>query len=207
MKQVSTSILSKEDKFFNIEKINNSNTDYIHLEIMDGNFVDNTFIEKEELPKVINSCNKKIDIHLMVNNPKEYIDICKDYDISFITIHYENKNSLELINYVKEKGFKVGLSIKPETNVEDIFDILENIDLVLIMSVNPGYSGQTFINETEHKINKLRNEIQKRNLNVLISVDGGICDQVFDKIKNTDIIVSASYVLNNLENIDKLKAV
>jgi len=207
MKQVSTSILSKEDKFFNIEKINNSNTDYIHLDIMDGNFVDNTFIEKEELPKVINSCNKKIDIHLMVNNPKEYIDICKDYDISFITIHYENKNSLELINYVKEKGFKVGLSIKPETNVEDIFDILENIDLVLIMSVNPGYSGQTFINETEHKINKLRNEIQKRNLNVLISVDGGICDQVFDKIKNTDIIVSASYVLNNLENIDKLKAV
>jgi len=207
MKQVSTSILSKEDKFFNIEKINNSNTDYIHLDIMDGNFVDNTFIEKEELPKVINSCNKKIDIHLMVNNPKEYIDICKDYDISFITIHYENKNSLELINYVKEKGFKVGLSIKPETNVEDIFDILENIDLVLIMSVNPGYSGQTFINETEHKINKLRNEIKKRNLNVLISVDGGICDQVFDKIKNTDIIVSASYVLNNLENIDKLKAV
>ena len=207
MKQVSTSILSKEDKFFNIEKINNSNTDYIHLDIMDGNFVDNTFIEKEELPKVINSCNKKIDIHLMVNNPKEYIDICKDYDISFITIHYENKNSLELINYVKEKGFKVGLSIKPETNVEDIFDILENIDLVLIMSVNPGYSGQTFINETEHKINKLRNEIQKRNLNVLISVDGGICDQVFDKIKNTDIIVSASYVLNNLDNINKLKAV
>lgn len=207
MKQVSTSILNKEDKFINIEKLNNSNTDYIHLDIMDGKFVNNTFITKEELPKVIESCNKKIDIHLMVENPKEYIDICKGYDISYITIHYENKDSLELVNYIKESGFKVGISIKPETGVEEIFDILEKIDLVLVMSVNPGYSGQTFIDSSEDKINKLRNEIERRKLDVVISVDGGVCDSVLDKIKNTDIIVSASFVLNNLDNINKLKAV
>jgi len=207
MKQVSTSILNKEDKFINIEKLNNSNTDFIHLDIMDGKFVNNTFISKEELPKVIESCNKKIDIHLMVENPKEYIDICKGYDISYITIHYENKNSLELVNYIKESGFKVGMSIKPETGLEEIFDILEKIDLVLVMSVNPGYSGQTFIDSSEDKINKLRNEIERRKLDVVISVDGGVCDSVLDKIKNTDIIVSASFVLNNLDNINKLKAV
>lgn len=207
MKQVSTSILSKEDKFINIEKLNNSNTDYIHLDIMDGNFVDNTFITKEELPKVIEACNKKTDIHLMVENPKEYIDICKVYNIDYITIHYELDNFLELVNYIKDNNFKVGVAIKPETDVEEIFDILEKIDLVLVMSVNPGYSGQTFIDSSEDKINKLRSEIEKRNLDVLISVDGGVCDKVFDKIKNTDMVVSASYALNNLENIDKLKAV
>jgi len=207
MKQVSTSILSKEDKFINIEKLNNSNTDYIHLDIMDGKFVDNTFITKEELPKVIESCNKKIDIHLMVENPKEYIDICKGYDISYITIHYELDNFLELVNYIKDSGFKVGVAIKPDTDIEKIYDYLDILDLVLVMSVNPGYSGQTFIDSSEDKINKLREKIEKRNLDVKISVDGGVCDSVLDKIKNTDIIVSASYVLNNLDNINKLKAV
>ena len=207
MKQVSTSILNKEDKFINIEKLNNSNTDYIHLDVMDGEFVDNKFITKEELPKVIESCNKKIDIHLMVENPKEYIDICKGYDISYITIHYELDNFLELVNYIKNNGFKVGVAVKPDTDIEKIYDYLDIIDLVLVMSVNPGYSGQTFIDSSEDKINKLRNEIDKRNLNTLISVDGGVCDSVFDKIKNTDIIVSASFVLNNLDNIDKLKTV
>ena len=207
MKQVSTSILSKEDKFINIEKLNNSNTDYIHLDIMDGKFVNNTFITKEELPKVIESCNKKIDIHLMVENPKEYIDICKGYDISYITIHYELDNFLELVNYIKDNGFKVGVAIKPDTDIKKIYDYLDILDLVLVMSVNPGYSGQTFIDSSEDKINKLINEIEKRNYDVKISVDGGVCDSVLDKIKNTDIIVSASYVLNNLDNINKLKAV
>jgi len=207
MKQISTSILSKEYKFINIEKLNNSNTDYIHLDIMDGKFVDNTFITKEELPKVIESCNKKIDIHLMVENPKEYIDICKGYDISYITIHYELDNFLELVNYIKDSGFKVGVAIKPDTDIEKIYDYLDILDLVLVMSVNPGYSGQTFIDSSEDKINKLREKIEKRNLDVKISVDGGVCDSVLDKIKNTDIIVSASYVLNNLDNINKLKAV
>ena len=207
MKQISTSILSKEYKFINIEKLNNSNTDYIHLDIMDGKFVDNTFITKEELPKVIESCNKKIDIHLMVENPKEYIDICKGYDISYITIHYELDNFLELVNYIKDSGFKVGVAIKPDTDIEKIYDYLDILDLVLVMSVNPGYSGQTFIDSSEDKINKLREKIEKRNLDVKISVDGGVCDSVLDKIKNTDIIVSASFVLNNLDNINKLKAV
>ena len=207
MKQVSTSILSKKDKYINIEKLNNSNTDFIHLDIMDGMFVDNTFITKEELPKVIESCNKKIDIHLMVDNPKEYIDICKGYDISYITIHYELDDFLELVNYIKDNGFKVGVAIKPDTDIEKIYDYLDILDLVLVMSVNPGYSGQTFIDSSEDKINKLKSEIEKRNLNTLISVDGGVCDEVFDKIKNTNVVVSASYILNNLENIEKIKAV
>lgn len=207
MKEVSASILSKEDKFDNIKKLNNSSTDYIHLDIMDGKFVPNTFITKEELPKVIESCNKKLDIHLMVENPIEYINICKNYDISYITIHYELDNFLDLVNYIKKLGFKVGAAIKPETNIEKIYNYLDLLDYVLIMSVNPGYSGQKFIDTSEEKINKLKQYILNNNLNVKIGVDGGVCEDVFDKIKNTDIVVSASYILNNLDNIEKIKAV
>lgn len=206
--KISASFLSiKDDIKENISKLTDTDIDLLHLDIMDGKFVDNTFITKEELPKVIESCDKKIDIHLMVENPKEYIDICKGYDISYITIHYELDNFLELVNYIKDNGFKVGVAIKPDTDIEKIYDYLDILDLVLVMSVNPGYSGQTFIDGSEDKINKLRNEIEKRNLDVKISVDGGVCDSALNKIKNTDIIVSASFVLNNLDNIDKLKAV
>ncbi len=207
MKEVSTSILSKEDKFDNIKKLNNSSTDYIHLDIMDGKFVPNIFITKEELPKVIESCNKKIDIHLMVENPIEYINLCKNYDISYITIHYELDNFLDLVNYIKNLGFKVGAAIKPETNIEEIYNYLDLLDYVLIMSVNPGYSGQKFIDSSEEKINKLKQHILSNNLNVKIGVDGGVCEDVFGKIKNTDIVVSASYILNNLDNIEKIKVV
>ena len=140
MKEVSTSILSKEDKFDNIKKLNNSSTDYIHLDIMDGKFVPNTFITKEELPKVIESCNKKIDIHLMVENPIEYINLCKNYDISYITIHYELDNFLDLVNYIKNLGFKVGAAIKPKTNIEEIYKLSFEAHYLLV-SIHPWADG------------------------------------------------------------------
>lgn len=207
MKEVSTSILSNDNIFKLIERLNNSNTDYIHLDVMDNKFVPNKFLTISELEKVLEKLTKKVDVHLMVNNPELYIKKCALYDVSYITIHYEIKDYLKYINMIKEYGFKAGISIKPATNVEEIYDLLDNISLILIMSVEPGKSGQSFIPSTKEKIDKLKNEIIRRGLNVKISVDGGINDTTFDYIQNADIVVSCTYVLTDLNNINKIKEI
>lgn len=203
--EVSVSILSKEDKFKNIEKINNSNADYIHLDIMDGKFVKDKFITLSELDKILEKSKKKLDIHLMVSNPTKYIEKLSLYAIEYITIHYEIKDFDKYIDLVKDLGFKVGLSIRPQTDVKEIFPLLNKLNLVLIMSVNPGKSGQKFLKSTKNKLKLLKEEIANKKLNTKISVDGGICEDAFEDIIDADIIVSASYALNDLNNIDKLK--
>lgn len=203
--EVSGSILSENNLYSNIEFYNNTDIDYIHLDIMDGRFVPNTFITKEELPKVISKCNKNIDVHLMVYNPKEYIEILKNYNISYITIHYEIENCIDYIKMIKENNIKVGISIKPTTKVNEIVALLPFVDLVLVMSVNPGFSGQKFIKKTKDKVNRLKKEITRKCLNTKISVDGGINKDVLKYVKNADILVSATYLLNNKDNINILK--
>lgn len=205
MKKVSVSILTKDDKYKNIERLNNSNCDFIHLDIMDGKFVENKFISLKELPKVLEKIKKPIDVHLMVNDPTKYIEVLSSYKIAYITIHYEIKDVLKYIDQIKALGFKVGLAINPSTKIEDIYSYLDKINLVLIMSVNPGYSGQNFKKYCGLKIPQLKEEIKNRKLNVKIEVDGGIKEEVLEYITNTDIIVSASYVLSDLNNIDKLR--
>ena len=139
--------------------------DYLHLDIMDGIFVNN----KNE---VINITNKKpLDVHLMVNDVYKYIDIYKNLNPLFITFHYEAVTGvLEVINYIKKFNIKVGLSIKPSTKVEEIIPYLPYLDLVLVMSVEPGQGGQSFIMDTVDKIRKLK-ELKG---NYLIEVDGGM---------------------------------
>ena len=144
MKEISVSFLTKEEPTIVIEEINNSNADYLHFDVMDGKFVKNRFLTIKQIKEYLNLTNKKKDIHLMVKNPKRYIKSLKKLDIDYITIHYETKNYLKNIKLLKDNNIKVGLSIKPETNVEEIFPLLKDLDLVLIMSVNPGASGQKF---------------------------------------------------------------
>jgi len=205
MKEISVSILANEDKFSLIEKVNKSKADYIHLDVMDNKFVPNKFLTVGELEKVIKKIHKKIDVHLMVENPANYIKKIALYDIGYITIHYEIKDFLDHIDTINNLGIRSGLSIKPSTDIEEIFPYLNKINLVLIMSVEPGASGQEFIKETGEKIKKLKEEINKRGLNVKISVDGGINDQVKEYVADADILVSASFALNNLDNLDILK--
>lgn len=205
MKEVSTSILSEKNMFKLITELNNSNTDYIHLDIMDNKFVPNKFLTVGDTLKALNQITKKVDVHLMVENPELYIKKMALYDISYITVHYEIKNYKKYIDMIKGYGFRAGISIKPQTPIESIYDLLEDISLVLIMSVEPGLSSQKFIEVTKDKIDKLKEEIKRRNLNVKISVDGGINNQVLDYVKNADILVSCSYVLEDYNNIDILK--
>lgn len=205
MKEVSGSFLSNNDKFYEINRLNNSNVDYIHFDVMDGKFVDNKNITISELPKLIDNVKKKIDIHFMVSNPDKYIEKICYYNIEYITIHYEIKNLEDYIDKIKNYGFKIGIAIKPETDIEEIYYLLDKINLVLIMSVEPGKSGQKFIDVSD-KINKLKQEIINRKLNVKISVDGGINEEVLTYVKEADILVSSSFILSDLDkNVDILK--
>ncbi|MBQ6547096.1 MAG: ribulose-phosphate 3-epimerase [Bacilli bacterium] len=203
---VSTSFLKEGNYSDFIKELNNSNTDMIHYDVMDGKFVDNTNLKTlSELTKYVDLSTKKVDVHLMVEDPRKYIEGLSLYNINNITIHKEIKNYLEMLDLIKSYGIRVGIAINPDTPVEDIYDILDKVDVVLVMSVYPGKSGQTFIEESSYKIKKLREEITNRNLNTKIEVDGGVCEEVLPLISDVDIVVSASYILNDLNNINVIK--
>lgn len=203
---VSTSFLRDGNYSDFIKMLNDSTTDMIHFDVMDGKFVDNTNLKTvSELLKYVSLSKKKNDIHLMVSNPEKYIEALSMYNVNNITIHKEIKNYEKMIDLIKSYGIKVGIALNPDTDIEDIFDLLPKLDLVLIMSVYPGRSGQKFIEESSNKIHNLKEEIKKRELNTMISVDGGVCEEVLPLIKECDIVVSSSYIMNDLNNIEIIK--
>lgn len=211
MAQISTSILSIKDNLIdNVKQLDKTSTDYIHLDIMDGNFVPNKSFSYEEMLEVKNHITKVIDVHLMVSNPKDYINQYKNLNPKYITIHYEIESCTEYIDMIKDLNIGAGISIKPNTKVEEIFPILNKVDLVLVMSVEPGCGGQSFINSTIDKIKKLREYIDNNNLNVKIEVDGGINDETSKLCveAGAEILVSGSFITNNdnyEEQIKKLR--
>lgn len=211
MVKVSTSILSIKDNLIeNIKKLNDSDTDFIHYDIMDGNFVTNKSFSYEDITNINKYVTKSLDVHLMVDDPEEYIKFYKNLNPEYITIHYEIDNYQKYIGIIKENNIKVGISIKPNTPVEDLYDILDKIDLVLIMSVEPGMGGQSFIEESLEKIQKLRKYIDDNNLNTVIEVDGGINDITSKQCVSSgvDILVCGSYITNSddyQEQINKLR--
>lgn len=208
--KVSVSILSNTLKPLDIVKeLDKTNADAIHIDIMDGKFVDNKTWTTSEIIKLTKYSNLPLDVHLMVNNPSKYIEDYAMLNTNNITFHYEAvKDVNKVINEIKDYGLKVGIAVNPDTDVKNIYDYLSNIDIVLIMSVYPGKSGQVFINETLNKIKELKDYIVNNNLKTLISVDGGINDETGKLCKEAgaDILVSASYIHNDIKNnIDKLK--
>lgn len=201
MIKISTSILSSKNRKKSIIKLNNTNTDYLHIDVMDGKFVPNYQFEVDEINNLISLSEKKIDIHLMVENPEEYLEkINHSNNIEFITIHIEiNKDIKNIINKIKNKGYKIGLSIKPNTDIALLKPYIDEIDLILVMSVEPGYGGQEFISNTINRIKEIRNLKE----NIIIEVDGGIKDNNINLLKeNTDIAVVGSYIINQ-DNYNK----
>lgn len=208
--KVNVSILSNTLKPLDIVKeLDKTNADAIHIDIMDGKFVDNKTWTTSEIIKLTKYSNLPLDVHLMVNKPSKYIEDYAMLNTNNITFHYEAvKDVNKVINEIKDYGLKVGIAVNPDTDVKNIYDYLSNIDIVLIMSVYPGKSGQVFINETLDKIKELKDYIVNNNLKTLISVDGGINDETGKLCKEAgaDILVSASYIHNDIKNnIDKLK--
>lgn len=203
--EVSVSFLGDYNYPKIIDKLNNSDCDYIHYDVMDGKFVDNKNLTVKELKDLVGISKKKVDVHLMVNDPTKYIDALALYNISYITVHKEIKNYKKYIEMIKNYGFKAGLAINPETSAYDILEDLPYINMVVVMGVNPGKSGQSFIPSTIEKIEDLKKLRKENNLSFKISVDGGINDTVLESI-SPDIIVSASFMLNNLDRINEIKS-
>lgn len=206
---LSVSILGiKENIKENIEKLDKLNIDYFHIDIMDGIFVPNKTWKYDEIKKNLEQTKTKKDIHLMVNNPKKYIKQYISLKPEIITFHYESTNNqLELIKYIQKYNIKAGISIKPNTKVEELKDILKYVDLVLVMSVEPGTGGQSYIENSTNKINKLKELKKTNNYNYLIEVDGGINDTTKQKAKDADILVVGSFITkgNYKEQIEKIQ--
>lgn len=204
--RISASILSIKDNLKeNVLKLTKTDIDYIHLDIMDGKFVTNKTWNIDEIKKIINH-DKPLDVHLMVDDIKSYVDDFKTLNPEYITFHYEASHDImEAIKYIKDLNIKVGISIKPNTDVNVLVPYLPFIDLVLVMSVKPGQGGQKFISSSKDKIEQLVS--LRGDYKYLIEVDGGINVDTVLNVKKADIIVVGSYITNGdySENIKNLK--
>ncbi len=210
--KVSVSILSNSIKPSDIVKeVSKSKADYIHLDIMDGKFVKNKTWTYSEIKKIVSNTNMKFDVHLMVDKPEKYIEDYALINTEYLIFHYEAVKDIDkIIDKIKSYGLLVGISIKPNTKVEDLYPYLDKIDQVLIMSVEPGESYQTFMHESLEKIRTLKEYIFKNNYKTIISVDGGINEEtsLLAGEAGADMLVSASYIhkdiINNIEFLKNL---
>lgn len=209
--KISTTILSiKDDNQFNnkLKELNETTTDYLHLDIMDGEFVPPVTWNIEDARKIVKIINKPLDIHLMVKDVIKYVDEFKTLNPNVITFHFEAVNNInDVITYIKNNNIKVGISINPDTAIDVLLPYLNKIDLVLVMSVNPGYGCQKFILNSIDKIKSLNDLREKYNYKYLIEVDGGINNDTIKFIKSVDIIAVGSYITksnNYQERINKL---
>lgn len=198
----------KEPKCEELTKLDSLDIDYIHLDVMDGIFVENKTYSYEEFYDITRFTTKPKDVHLMVSDVKKYIDEFSKLKPEFLTFHFEAVSEVSsVINYIKDLGIKVGMSIKPSTDVSEIVDYLDYLDLILIMSVEPGRGGQAFIEGSTKKIEQLYNLREKNNYNYLIEIDGGINDETIKKCEKVDISVVGSFITkhNYEEQIRKLR--
>lgn len=202
--ELSVSILNASDKKKTIDILNDADISYIHLDVMDGNFVSKKSLPLEEINELVAISKKKIDIHLMVSNPIEYIEnIKKSKNIEYITIHLEiEKDIKETLLKIKSYGYKAGLSIKPNTDINKLLPYLEYIDLILLMTVEPGLGGQPFMETSIEKINQLKKLVDNK---IKIEVDGGINNITINSVKKADIAVVGSYITTSENMIEKIK--
>ncbi|MDD7306412.1 MAG: ribulose-phosphate 3-epimerase [Peptoniphilaceae bacterium] len=178
-----------------LNQLKNTDVKYLHLDIMDGIFVPNISFGFGVIKDIRQANNFIFDTHLMIEEPIRYIDKLKEVGADLVTVHYEACKDLKAtINYIKEKKMKVGLSLKPKTDIEKLFTYLKDIDLVLVMSVEPGFGGQSFMDSSLDKVKKLRRYIDENKTNTLIEIDGGIKTSNLKKVVDygVDIVVSGS---------------
>ncbi len=205
--KVSVSILGLNDRKKAISLLNNTNCDYIHIDVMDGSFVPNKQFTTEEINNLEIISKKKFDVHLMVDNPRKYIENLDISNIEYIIVHSEiDKDINELLDLIKSYNIKCGLSIKPNTDISILTPYLNKLDLILVMSVEPGFSGQEFISNSLDKVSKLKQIIKNNNLDIVMAIDGGINGSNASLIKKSgiDMVVSGSYVTNSLDYQDKI---
>ena len=199
-----------------VEMINNSAADWFHIDIMDGVFVPNISFGMPVLAAINKHAKKTIDVHLMIVDPDRYIETFKNLDADILTVHYEACTHLHRsLQAIKAAGMKAGVAINPHTNVALLEDVINDIDLVCIMSVNPGFGGQSFIENTYKKVQQLKEIIVRNNATTLIEIDGGVTDKnAADLVKaGADVLVAGSFVFTaqdpiaTIENLKKITSI
>jgi ribulose-phosphate 3-epimerase len=180
-----------------IEMINNSEADWFHIDIMDGVFVPNISFGMPVLEAITKHAKKTIDVHLMIVDPDRYIKTFAALGSTILTVHYEACNHLHrTLQAIKAEGMKAGVALNPHTNIDLLEDVINDIDMVCIMSVNPGFGGQSFIENTYSKIEKLKALINKKNASTLIEIDGGVTDKNAAQLVKVgaDVLVAGNFV-------------
>ena len=208
--RVSVSFLSSDNPPRDLRLLNDTDCEYIHVDIMDGKFVKNKTMPWSQMKNIYKYTNKRLDVHLMVEDPSKYISKYAELNTEFITIHVEIPHDINKhIREIKSYSIKAGLAIKPNTNVRDIIPYLPYINSILVMSVEPGEGGQEFIDSSEEKIKEIRHLLDEYCLDdIIINVDGGINNITVNKCREADMVVSGSYIVkaeNFQENIDSLR--
>lgn len=204
--KLSVSILNSKDRKEMIDKLNNANISYIHMDVMDGKFVSQNTLSYQELRELSSFSNKKLDVHLMMDNPEEYINNIKDLNnIENITIHLEiDKDIKKILSMIKSLGIKRGISIKPNTDIKKLLPYLNDIDLILVMTVEPGLGGQPFIETSTARLKEIKKLIKDKD--ILIEVDGGINSNTINLVKDADIVVVGSYITCSDDPISKINS-
>lgn len=191
-----------------IEMINESEADWIHFDVMDGVFVPNISFGLPVLEAVNEYSKKPIDVHLMIQNPEKYINAFRDAGAHHITVHYEACPHLHsVVGQIRESGCKAGVAINPHTHVQLLEDVIADLDLVLIMSVNPGFGGQAFIENTYNKLRMVREIITDCGSKALVEVDGGVSTQNAASIieAGADVLVAGSFVFKSNDPANTIK--
>ncbi len=191
-----------------IKELENLDISYLHLDIMDGKFVPNSTYDAEEVKNIRKMTSMFLDTHLMIENPENYINSYINAGSDSITFHFEaTTNVKKIIKMIKDKNLKCGISIKPKTNVDVLLPYLSEIDMVLVMSVEPGFGGQKFMDSALNKIKQLNNLRMENHYSYLIEVDGGINNETSKLCKNAgaDIIVVGTYLMNSNDKKETIK--
>ncbi|BEI55752.1 MULTISPECIES: ribulose-phosphate 3-epimerase [Butyricimonas] len=210
---VSPSLLSADFLHLSkdIEMVNRSQADWFHLDIMDGVFVPNISYGLPVVSQIKKMATKPLDVHLMIVQPERYVEAFHKAGADILTVHYETCTHLHrTIQQIKAQGMKAGVSLNPHTPVSLLEDVIEDIDVVLLMSVNPGFGGQSFIEQTINKVDKLKKLIMESNSHTLIEIDGGVNFETGKRLVNAgaDALVAGSFVFNSPDpeaNIKGLK--